>query len=52
MLLVTTIKNQTPEKKAQRDTEILLSDFDLRPRTPCGKIKIKKSEIARMRNTT
>lgn len=48
-LLVTTIKNQTADKKAQRDFQEQMDDFDSRPRTPTGKLKIKKDIF---RNTT
>ena len=36
MLLVQTIKNQTAEKKAMRDLEDQIEEFDRRPQTPVG----------------
>ena len=53
-LLVTTIKNQTKDKKASRDQNIEYDDsLDLHPPSPSSsKLKIKKSFDFKMRNTT
>ena len=54
-LLVTTIKNQTKDKKASRDQNIEYETdpYDtIRPVSPRDKVKIKKSITDRMRNTT
>jgi hypothetical protein len=50
LLLVSTIKNQTVEKKGQRDFYEQIDYFDEQPRTPTGKLKIKKNNP--FRNTT
>ena len=54
MLLITTIKTQTPEQKARRDFELYSLNLDDKPARPRSgqKIKIKKSELAKFRNTT
>ena len=52
-LLVTTIKNQTKDKKASRDQNIEYDSLDLHPPSPSSsKLKIKKSFDFKMRNTT
>lgn len=54
MLLITTIKTQTPEQKARRDFELYSLNLDDKPARPRSgqKIKIKKSELSKFRNTT
>jgi len=54
ILLITTIKTQSAEVKAKRDMDELamkLDDQPLRPRS-AYKLKIKKSETGKFRNTT
>lgn len=54
MLLITTIKTQTPEQKARRDFELYSLNLDDKPARPRSgqKIKIKKTELSKFRNTT
>lgn len=52
LLLLTTIKNQTPEQKAQRDFDLMEITIDDKPMRPRSSYKLKIKKDHKFRNTT
>ena len=52
MLLVQTIKNQTAEKKAMRDLDDQIEEFDRRPQTPKSRLSVDQNQFRKTFGST